>query len=218
MDTAVALVTTYLHLNGYITNPEQPVIVGEGRPYRYHTAPDVDVLAVRFPHAAVVIPRDSGRPKDGSTEDLRLALDPELRLIPEAADVLIGEVKEGRPRLNPTLREPEILYATLRRVDPGLNEPLEMVVRNLIAHGEARAHAGERLWRFRLVAFGDGEAVRDGGPFMVLPLRHAAMHLMRTLVRHRAIWRDASFSEPVLDLFHLLDKLGLLRVEAANEG
>ena len=61
MDTCVALVNAYLRFNGYVAIPEQPILVGEGKPYRYHTATDVDILAVRFPNAAVVVPRDSGR-------------------------------------------------------------------------------------------------------------------------------------------------------------
>src|SRR5690606_6296795 len=62
MDTAVALVGAYLRFNGYISLPEQPILVGQGRPWRYHTATDLDILAVRFPHAAVIVPRDGGGP------------------------------------------------------------------------------------------------------------------------------------------------------------
>ena len=68
MNTCVALVGAYLRFNGYVTVPEQPVLIGEGKPYRYHTATDVDILAVRFPNAAVVVPRARG----GGSGDGRL--------------------------------------------------------------------------------------------------------------------------------------------------
>ena len=84
MDTCVSLVNAYLRFNGYVVLPEQPVLVGEGRPYRYHTATDVDILAVRFPNAAVVVPRDSG--EGGSEEDLHLEIDPELKIRPDTVD------------------------------------------------------------------------------------------------------------------------------------
>src|SRR5512141_2796091 len=96
MNTCVALVGAYLRFNGYVTVPEQPVLIGEGKPYRYHTATDIDILAVRFPNAAVVVPRAFGQVDD----DLLLGVDPILELEKAAVDVLIGEVKSGRPRLN----------------------------------------------------------------------------------------------------------------------
>lgn len=215
MDTAVALVGAYLRFNGYISIPEQPILVGEGRPWRYHTATDLDVLAVRFPHAAIVVPRDSGGPpwKD---DDLKLAPDPLLDLQEGVVDVLVCEVKEGRPRLNDALRDPTVLQAALSRLDAGFDDPMERIIRGLIDRGEAKSEAGGRRWRFRLVAFGDGEPVTEGGPFRVVPLRHAALFLMRTMAEHHQVWRDAQFGDTVLDLIHLLDKLGLglKRVEA----
>lgn len=208
MDTAVALVGAYLRFNGYISIPEQPILVGEGRPWKYHTATDLDTLAVRFPHAAIVVPRDGGGPP-WEDEDLKLAIDPMLDLQEGVVDVLVCEVKEGRPRLNEALRDPVVLHAALSRLDAGFDDPFARIVGALIHHGEARSEAGGRKWRFRLVAFGDGEPVAEGGPFRVIPLRHAALFLMRTMAEHHQVWRDAQFGDTVLDLLHLLDKLGL---------
>ncbi|MFS8638586.1 MAG: hypothetical protein FWJ74_10890 [Gemmatimonadota bacterium] len=208
MDTAVALVGAYLRFNGYISLPEQPILVGQGRPWRYHTATDLDILAVRFPHAAVIVPRDRGGPP-WQNEDLRLATDPMLDLHDGTVDVLVCEVKEGRPRLNDALRDPTVLMAALSRLDAGFDDPLERIIRGLIERGEAKTEAGGRRWRFRLVAFGDGSPVIEGGPFHSIPLRHAALFLMRTMAEHRQVWRDAQFGDAVLDFLHLLDKLGL---------
>ncbi|HEX7051896.1 MAG TPA: hypothetical protein VF188_16940 [Longimicrobiales bacterium] len=208
MDTAVALVDAYLRFNGYVSIPEQPILVGEGRPWRYHTATDLDLLAVRFPRAAVVVPRDGG----GQTwpgEELKIAADPLLDLRDDAIDVLVAEVKEGRPRLNDALCDATVLQAVLRRLDAGFDEPLARVVARLIANGEAASTAGGRRWRFRLVAFGDGAPVTTRQPFRVLPLRHAALFLLHCMAEHHQVWRDAQFGDTVLDLLHLLDKLGL---------
>src|SRR2546430_8123400 len=175
MDTCVALVNAYLRFNGYVAVPEQPILVGEGRPYRYHTATDVDIIAVRFPNAAVVVPREGGTLPD---DDLHLDIDPMLDLRDATVDVIIGEVKQGRPRLNEALRDPDVMYATVRRVDPGFDEPIRDTIQHLIDHGHAHCEAGGRSWRFRLVAFGIGEPVREGGQFAVIPLAHVADFLM----------------------------------------
>lgn len=208
MDTAVALVAAYLRFNGYISIPEQPILVGEGQPWKYHTATDLDILAVRFPHAAIIVPRDGGGPP-WEDDDLKLEADPLLDLQEGVVDVLVAEVKEGRPRLNEALRDPVVLQAALARLDAGFDDPLERVAAALIERGEARTEAGGRKWRFRLAAFGDGSPVQEGGPFHVFSLRHVALFLMRTMAEHHKVWRDAQFGDTVLDLLHLLDKLGL---------
>lgn len=204
MNTCVALVGAYLRFNGYVTVPEQPVLIGQGKPYRYHTATDVDILAVRFQNAAVVVPRDYGQEED----DLHLEIDDVLDLHDDTVDVLIGEVKSGRPRLNEGLRDPDVLYATLRRIDPGFDAPLEDTIRALIRHGEAQCKAAGKKWRFRLVAFGEGQPAPEGGPYMVVQMRHVAAFLMHTMREHHQVWKDAQFGDPVLDLLHMFDKMG----------
>ena len=49
MDTAVALVQAYLHVNGYFTVVEHPVL--ELRAGQVRTVTDLDVLAYRLPGA-----------------------------------------------------------------------------------------------------------------------------------------------------------------------
>ena len=204
MNTCVALVGAYLRFNGYVTVPEQPVLVGQGKPYRYHTATDVDILAVRFPNAAVVVPREYGAVED----NLHLDIDEVLELLDDAVDVLIGEVKSGRPRLNEGLRDPDVLYATLRRVDPGFDAPIDETIKALIRHGEAQCKASGKKWRFRLVAFGEGQPAPEGGPYKVIQMRHVAAFLMQTMREHHQVWKDAQFGDPVLDLLHFIDKMG----------
>ena len=204
MNTCVALVGAYLRFNGYVTVPEQPVLIGQGKPYRYHTATDIDILAVRFPNAAVVVPREYGTVED----DLHLEIDPTLELEEDTVDVLIAEVKSGRPRLNEGMREPDVLYATLRRVDPGFDVPIDQVIRGLIQNGEASAKSAGKRWRIRLAAFGEGQPAPEGGPYMVVQMRHVAAFLMQTMREHHLVWKDAQFGDPVLDLLHMFDKMG----------
>jgi hypothetical protein len=216
MDTGVALVNAYLRFNGYVVMPEQPILVGEGKPWRYHTATDIDIIAVRFPNAAVVVPRT--RPQvERASDDLQLEVDPLLAVREGTVDVLIAEVKEGRPRLNAALREADVLYAALRRVDPGFDEAIEKAVARLIEHGEATLKAGGRKWRIRLAAFGDGEPIREGGTYTVIPLQRVMLYVMKCMEEHREVWRDVQFGDPVLDMLHLLDKLGLTRQQPRSE-
>jgi len=204
LNTCVALVGAYLRFNGYVTVPEQPVLVGQGKPYRYHTATDIDILAVRFPNAAVVVPREYGAVED----DLHLDIDEILDLHDDTVDVLIAEVKSGRPRLNEGMRDRDVLYATIRRVDPGFDAPLDDTIDVLIREGEARVKASGKKWRFRLVAFGEGQPAPEGGPYTVVQMRHVAAFLVKTLNEHHQVWKDAQFGDPVLDLLHFFDKLG----------
>jgi hypothetical protein len=204
LNTCVALVGAYLRFNGYVTVPEQPILIGQGKPYRYHTATDVDILAVRFPNAAVVVPREYGAVAD----DLHLDIDPTLELEEDTVDVLIGEVKSGRPRLNDGLRDKDVLYATLKRVDPGFDVALDETIQHLIRNGEAQCKSAGKKWRFRLVAFGEGQPAPEGGPYMVVQMRHVAAFLMQTMREHHQVWKDAQFGDPVLDLLHLFDKMG----------
>ncbi|HET9439431.1 MAG TPA: hypothetical protein VFO52_04645 [Longimicrobiales bacterium] len=204
MNTCVALVGAYLRFNGYVTVPEQPVLIGQGKPYRYHTATDVDILAVRFPNAAVVVPREYGAVED----NLHLDIDPTLQLEDDTVDVLVAEVKSGRPRLNDGLRDRDVLYATLRRVDPGFDVDIDDTITVLIRHGEARCKAAGKKWRFRLVAFGEGQPAPEGGPYTVVQMRHVAAFLVQTMREHHQVWKDAQFGDPVLDLLHLFDKMG----------
>lgn len=216
MNTCVALVGAYLRFNGYVTVPEQPVLVGQGKPYRYHTATDIDLLAVRFPNAAVVVPREYGTVED----DLHLDIDPMLDLHDDTVDVLVAEVKSGRPRLNEGMRDRDVLYATIRRVDPGFDVPLDETIEALIRHGEANCKASGKKWRFRLVAFGEGQPAPEGGPYTVVQMTHVAAFIVKTLNEHHQVWKDAQFGDPVLDLLHFFDKLGFtwqLSARAAEE-
>ena len=106
------------------------------------------------------------------------------------------------------MREPDVLYATIRRVDPGFDVPIDDVIKSLIRNGEAQTKSAGKRWRFRLAAFGEGQPAPEGGPYMVVQMRHVAAFLMQTMREHHMVWKDAQFGDPVLDLLHMFDKMG----------
>lgn len=203
MNAGVALVQSYLQLNGFLTVAEQPVIRGL-RGGQYSQLTDLDIVGVRFPGAAIVVPR--GRP--GPQDDLRLKTDPALGLASEAVEVVIGEVKEGKARLNDSARSHDVLYAALVRVGCVPEHRLEGVVAELQSRGEARTE-GDGRWppcRIRLFAFGEGQAGRRAG-FEVMPLRAVAAFVNGVLERYHDVLHPADLADPVLGLLHLLKKL-----------
>ena len=142
MDTAVALVRSYLQANGFFTVTEYPILEllgDEGA----RTVTDVDVIGIRFPGAG-----DSS--ETGSTVGITADPDPLLDIGDDVIEVVIGEVKEGAAVLNKSARDPEVLAAVLRRlgrIDPELSARL---IDDLIATGEAHHPAGIRI---RLMVF-----------------------------------------------------------------
>src|SRR5688500_9522375 len=65
------------------------------------------------------------------------------------------------------------------------------------------------MWRFRQSAYMEGNPGLDGVPYMVIHLRQVASFLMQTMREHHEVWKDAQFGDEVLDLLHVLDKMGL---------
>lgn len=209
MNAGQALVRAYLNLNGFLTQTEIPVIErreedGEsgGEPYRVVT--DIDVLALRFPHSEI---RVAGGPP-GPAGDLVFAVDPELGVSNDAMDLIIGEVKEGRPRLHPSLRSPETLGIALRRLGCCHPDKLPAVVEELRREGEARVE-GSSAWvpcRIRILAFGDGRP-GDRGDYRVVQLRHVAEFVQQHLRRYHDVLHAVDLADPALGILHLLEKL-----------
>ena len=200
MDTAVGLVKTYLELCGYFVLAELPVRAPEGGTYRDVT--DLDIVAVRFPHPPLALPRRLARPLD-----VFLGVDPALETFETGVDVIVGEVKEGRARLNPGLRREETIAFALRRLGccPEATVPAE-------ARAIARAGAhhmtmpGQVRCRIRLVGFaGHGHTPEHG--VLTVPLNHCARFIAERLRAARDVLAGVQFKEPVLGIFALQDKL-----------
>ena len=111
MDTAVALVQAYLHLNGYFTVAEYPVL-DDTPDGQVRTVTDLDILAYRFPGAGNEDVHSSTR---RASEPMRCVVDPALGATVDRADMIVGEVKAGSARLDPALRDATTLQVALAR-------------------------------------------------------------------------------------------------------
>jgi hypothetical protein len=201
MNAGVALVQSYLRLNGFFTLTDVPII-RRGRKGQYHELTDVDILAIRPPGARTLVSR--GEP--GIDDDLVFQGDPRLELGEDVSEVLIAEVKIGKPRINPGLLAEETLSTAVARVGICPDAELGSVVARLQASGEAYVHAAGGEARFRLMAFGAGRSARRRR-YAVFSLADVAEFLRAHLHRYREILTPVETSDPTLALLHLLDKL-----------
>lgn len=203
MNAAVSLVRTYLKLNSYFTATELPVIK-KGDDGLYFEVTDIDILALRFPRAGHIVAQ--GRP--GPLDDFQFPLDPLLDIPTDSMDLIIGEVKAGKPKLNPHLRSEDTLYRALVRFGFCPPERLDRAVKELQEWGESWVRDGDVAvpTRIRIIAFGDGET-HDGDGYTVMPLKNVAGFVTNHLKRYRDVLHPVRLSDPTLGLLHLLEKL-----------
>ena len=203
MNSAVSLVRTYLTLNSYFASTEIPVIK-KGADGLYYEVTDIDILALRFPQASHIVAQ--GRP--GPLDDLHFPPDAELDIPSDAMDLIIGEVKAGRPRLNPHMRSEDTLYRALVRFGFCPADRLESAVKQLQDTGETWVKDGGVAIpsRVRLVAFGDGEE-QNGDGYTVIPLKRVAAFVMNHLKQYHDVLHPVRLTDPTLGLLHLLEKL-----------
>lgn len=203
MNAAVSLVRTYLKLNSYFTATELPVIK-KGDDGLFFEVTDIDILALRFPRAGHIVAQ--GRP--GPLDDLQFSPDPLLDIPTDAMDLIIGEVKAGKPRLNPKLRSEDTLYRALVRFGFCPPDRLERAVEELRDKGETWVRDGDVAVpsRIRLVAFGDG-VNHEGDEYTVVPLKQVAAFVTDHLKRYRDVLHPVRLTDPTLGLLHLLEKL-----------
>lgn len=199
MDTAVALVQAYLHVNGYFTVTEYPVLEAFHREHA-RTVTDLDVLAFRFAHAAHDIKRGRGRRHMDEEPPIP---DPVLGCVADRPDMIVGEVKEGPARFNAAASDPVVLEVALARFGCCPPAHVVMVTRQLLREGRAVTDAGHVV---RLVAFGD---VPEGTPPLLgtcVPMRHVVEYLQAYLRRHWAVLRHAQIREPTFAVLALIEK------------
>jgi len=168
MDHAVALVQSYLQLNGYFTSAESPIIASAGR-RGFRTITDIDVLAFRFPSgldAARSVPVRQRAPRGLDTSEL----DPGLGVTPDLIDMVVGEVKEGRVGINNGARDPEVLKAVISRL--GQTGEEDRAVADLLQTGVARVSSGVII---RFIAFGAFPPGAPVPPCRIISLGHVGL-------------------------------------------
>ena len=201
MDRAVALVETYLRVNGYLTVTEYPIIESD-RFGGYRTVTDLDVLAFRFPRAGRLVLGKQARASKTNLFQADLA----LGCPPDSADMIVGEVKEGKPKLNTAAREPAVLSAVLTRF--GCCQPAEAsgVVSELLNRGSAKTSCGHRV---RYVVFASQEpdaGATTRGKYHMISLGHVQQFLQDYIREHWGVLRHAESKDPAFGFLVMLEK------------
>ena len=197
MDNAVALVQSYLQVNGYFTVAEYPIIAS-GRPGGYRAVTDLDILAFRFPRATRVVPRLHAHARSDEHEEP----DPVLGVPVDQADMLIGEVKEGRAEMNEAATDPAVLQAALARFGCCPSMDTRRLTETLLRKGETALPSGHRL---RMVAFGVSRADADR-VYTRIPMGHVVTFLQDYLRRHWEVLRHAQLKDPAFGFLATLEK------------
>ena len=197
MDNAVALVQAYLRVNAYFTVAEYPVIEAvETGGYRAVT--DLDILAYRFPNAGRLVPGA----KNERQKEL-FAPDPALGVPGDRADLIIGEIKEGRAELNKSAREVNVINVALRRFgccDDGDTQ----VIDQLVNTGRATLSSGNQV---RLVAFGTAPPVDPEPQFTVILLNQVTQFLDDYIRQYWKILKHGQFKDHGLGFLVTLEKV-----------
>ena len=199
MDTAVALVEAYLNVNGYFTVAEYPVLEAS-RHGGVRAATDLDVLAFRFPGAGIPSESSKGRRSIGA---VTFRTDPALGCPDDRPDMIVAEVKEGRARINPAMRDPIVLSAALSRFGCCSPEHAGSVVERLLRLGAAETRGGHSV---RIVAFGAAPEAEPQGKIHVVPMQQVLRFLRAFLHDNWPALRRAHISHPALGLLALLEK------------
>lgn len=200
MDTCVALVQAYLHLNGYFTVVEYPVIEASGNGHA-RALTDIDILAVRFPAASQDVVRGTAH------HHLTLSEGPDSALACplDRPDMIVGEVKEGAARFNRAMRDPVVLAVALARFGCCSADDAGDVAHELVARGHAHTHGGHQV---RMVAFGDAPDAPVASA-RTIGMRHVVSYLQRYLRDHWDVLRHSQIKDPVFATLALTEKWGL---------
>ena len=194
MDTAVALVKTYLQANGFFTVTEYPILESIGLTTR--TVTDIDVLALRFPGAG-------GLGSEAPTGGLRIEPDAALEVSDEQIELIIGEVKEGAAELNKAARDPEVVAAALRRFGALSREVEKELVGELLEDGEAFHPAGIRG---RQMVFATKPPTRRHYSYLWMNIGDIAEWMQHTVEEHWDEIKMIQSKDPALSFLLLFEK------------
>lgn len=168
------------------SGPIRGPLVGDG-PAGARTLTDLDVLAFRFPSAEDAY---------GAT------LDPALGADAARHDMIIGEVKEGRARLNASALDHRVIEGALVRFGCCTAAAAPGHVRELIGRGSTQLRSGHML---RLVVFGAARGAEEG-PAHVVGLGHVVRFLRGHLRKHWASLRHVDSKDPAFGFLITLEK------------
>ncbi len=198
MDIATQLVQAYLQINGYFTVIEYPLfeVVKHGGA---KTVTDIDVLAVRFARKTNSSKSVRHRTIQGPVSNIS---DPALGCSDQHTDMIVGEVKQGRARVNPGTRNLHVIEAALSRFGCCASEEAPRLAEHLQRHGSARADSGHIV---RMVLFAStGEHAPRG--WHLVRLDAVIIFLEHYLETYWDVLAHVELREPALAWFALLQK------------
>lgn len=201
MDVATSLVQAYLHVNGYFTTTDYPLVEQlMDQPPRVLT--DVDMLAVRL-EGRDGGTRGSRRPRvTGPTVP---TVDPVLKAPPTHTDMIVAEIKQGRARINPAARTRHTLAGALARFGCCPVRHSAELVQTLLQHGQATGDNGHVI---RMVLFASqGERAPQGWHWV--HLGHVFRFLDAYLRGEHKMLGQLDLHDPALAWLSLMRKCGL---------
>lgn len=204
MDAGTQLVQAYLHVNGYFTATDYPLVET-----RHDHAPrpltDIDMLAVRFgrePHLTGRNDRLGGRRVRGPIAEL---VDPALQCPGDRTDMIVAEVKQGRAQVNAGASNRLALAAALSRFGCCDSDEASAMVERLVQKGTAQGNHGHVI---RMVLFASsGERAPSG--WLWIHLDHVFRFLDTQLRSQENTLGHIDLHDPALNWLALLHKCGI---------
>lgn len=194
MDHAVALVQTYLQLNGYFTTAEYPIIEAMQRG-GYRAVTDIDLLGFRLPASAL---------RSGGKKSSAIFQVPEpdamLRIPQNSVDLLIGEVKEGKTHMNEPTTDRNVLRSVVHRF--GFQGDVERVIDDILRQGFSQTDG----YQVRLVIFGGLPRGVPSTPCQLISLGHVLKFLQEYVRKNWAMLRHIQFKDPAFGFLMTLEK------------
>ena len=203
MDVSTSLVQAYLHVNGYFTATDYP-LVESVRDHAPRTLTDIDMLAVRFGRHV-----QSERHRRHAVEKVRGPVtahtDPVLECPNDRTDMIVAEVKQGRAQVNAGSRNRHALAAALARFGCCKSSEAPSLVQALLQHGRAQ---GESHHIVRMVLFASsGERAPRGWHW--IHLDHVFRFLDDYLRKEQGALGHVDLHDPALAWLSLLRKCDL---------
>ena len=198
MNVSTSLVQAYLHVNGYFTATDYPLIeaVPESVP---RAITDIDMLAVRLPNSA-----HSGHRVNTVKGPVSGETDPELHCPTDDIDMIVAEVKQGKAQVNPGARNRQALAAALARFGCCSTREAPNLVEALLQHGRAQADNGHIL---RMILFASrGDRAPRGWHWVRLD--HVLQFLDTYLTTDGAVLGAVELHDHALGWLSLLQKCG----------
>ena len=202
-DSATQLVRAYLHVNGYFTATEYP-LVEKSSDKAPRSVTDIDLLAIRSGHRVADTAALTARESTVFGPVVE-SVDPALGSADDATDMILGEIKQGHAHINAGARNLNVLAATLHRFGCCPAGTATTMARDLVQRGSVVNPAGHRV---RMVLFASrGDYAPHG--WHLIHLGHVFRFLEEYLRSDGAVLSATQLLDPALGWLALLKKCDL---------